>query len=253
MRYLILTKRQITLYLCCFLVVTLSIMGTVSVFANSSRKLPIYSVDNSDKKIAISFDAAWGADDTAQLIEILNKFDVKATFFVVGAWVDKYPDAVKQLSSAGHRIENHSNTHANMTQLTNAQMAEELSVCNEKIASITGRTPILFRPPYGDYNNNVVEVTYSQKMYPIQWSVDSRDWFENATAQSIIDNVVTKTQSGSIILMHNDAEYTPDALPTILKTLKDDGYEFVLIEDLILKDNYSIDHTGKQYKTSDGN
>ena len=248
MRYLILTKKQVSVFLCSFLAVTLSVMGTISVFASNSRKLPIYCVDNNTKKIAISFDAAWGADDTETLIKILKEYNVPATFFVVGAWVDKYPDAVKKLWDAGHRIENHSNTHANMTQLTNAQMAEELSVCNEKIASITGRTPVLFRPPYGDYNNNVVEVTYSQKMYPIQWSIDSRDWFENATANSIIENVLNKTKSGSIILMHNDAEFTPDALPTILKTLQDDGYEFVLIEDLILKENYEIIHDGTQVK-----
>ena len=253
MRYVILTKRQLTIFLSAFLVLALSITGTASVFANSNRKLPIYSVDTKDKKIAISFDAAWGADDTEQLIEILGKYKVKATFFVVGAWVDKYPDAVKKLWDAGHSIENHSNTHANMTQLTNAQMAEELAVCNEKIASITGTSPKLFRPPYGDYNNNVIEVTYSQKLYPIQWDVDSRDWFENATPQSIIDNVVNKVKNGSIILMHNDAEHTPAALPTILKTLQDDGYEFVIIEDLIYKENYEIIHDGTQVKKDDAN
>ena len=83
-------------------------------------------------------------------------------------------------------------------------------------------------------------------MYTIQWSVDSRDWQDSATAQSIINNVTSKVSDGSIILCHNDAEYTPDALPTILKTLQDEGYEFVLIEDLIYKENYTLDHTGKQ-------
>jgi polysaccharide deacetylase family sporulation protein PdaB len=225
-------------------------MGTLSVFASNNRKLPIYCVETDKKQVAISFDAAWGADDTEQLIGILKDYKVKATFFVVGAWVDKYPHAVEMLHNGGHSIQNHSNTHANMTQLTNAKMAEELSICNEKIASITGKTPLLFRPPYGDYNNNVIDVTYAQKLYPIQWDVDSRDWFENATPQTIIDNVVSKVKSGSIILMHNDAEYTPAALPTILKTLQDKGYEFVLIEDLIYKENYEIKHDGTQCKIS---
>ena len=177
MRYIILTKKQVSVFVCSFLVVALSIMGTLSVFASNNRKLPIYCVETDKKQVAISFDAAWGADDTEQLISILKDFNVKATFFVVGAWVDKYPHAVEMLHNGGHSIQNHSNTHANMTQLTNAKMAEELSVCNEKISSITGKTPLLFRPPYGDYNNNVIDITYAQKLYPIQWDVDSSQFF----------------------------------------------------------------------------
>lgn len=246
MRFLILTKRQISVILAGALSLTVAIVGTIGAFANSERKLPIYCVENNKKQISISFDAAWGADDTDQLISILNEYNVKATFFVVGAWVDKYPDEVKKLSDAGHRVENHSNSHPYMTKLGVEQMATELTVCNEKIKAITNRQPKLFRPPYGDYNNAVVESVQNQNMYPIQWSIDSLDWFESATPDSIIENVTKKATAGAIILMHNDAEHTPAALPTILNTLQSQGYEFVLIEDLILKKNYTIDHTGKQ-------
>lgn len=248
MRYLIFTKRQLTLAISCVLVLTLTVVGTISAFAMTNRKLPIYCVENNKKQISISFDAAWGADDTDQLISILKNYKVKATFFVVGAWVDKYPDEVKKLSEAGHRVENHSNSHPYMTKLSTDKMITELTACNEKIKEITGRQPVLFRAPYGDYNNPVIEAVQSINMYTIQWDVDSRDWFENATPQSIIDNVVSKVKDGSIILMHNDAEHTPAALPTILKTLQDEGYEFVLIEDLIYKDNYEIIHDGTQVK-----
>lgn len=248
MRYLVLTRRQFTVALSSVLVVILAVVGTIGAFAASERKLPIYCVENNKKQIAISFDAAWGADDTDQLISILKTYKVKATFFVVGAWVDKYPDEIKKLSKAGHRVENHSNSHPYMTKLSTEKMITELTACNEKIKEITGRQPVLFRAPYGDYNNAVIDAVQSQKMFTIQWDVDSLDWFESATPDSIIKNVTEKVKDGSIILMHNDAEHTPKALPTILKTLQDDGYEFVLIEDLIYKENYEIIHDGTQRK-----
>lgn len=248
MRFFIITKKQI---ICCAVAV-LSVIAialtSTHIFATSERKLPIYCVECEKKQIAISFDAAWGNDDTETLIEILGQYKVPATFFVVGAWVDKYPESVKALSDAGHQIQNHSNTHPYMTKLSKTQMADEIKSCNQKIKAITGKTPTLLRPPYGDYDNCVIEVAKSLKMDTIQWDTDSLDWKDNATAESIANRVISKVKPGSIILCHNDAEHTPEALPTILKTLKDDGYEFVFISDLILKDNYTIDNIGKQCK-----
>ena len=244
--YFVTTKKQIITVFLCFVVFMVGVFGTVSVFAQNNRKLPIYCVENNKKQISISFDAAWGADDTDQLISILKEYKVKANFFLVGAWVDKYPEEVKRLSEAGHSIQNHSNSHPYMTQLSKEKMVEEINACNEKIEKITGKKPTLIRPPYGDYNNSVVETVEGQGMYTIQWSVDSLDWKPNATAESIVNNVISKTTDGSIILFHNDAEFTPDALPLILKTLQDKGFEFVLIEDLIYKKDYYLDHTGKQ-------
>lgn len=248
MKYRIVTRKQLLLCLAVVLTVIAVTVGSVSTFAGSDRKLPIYCVETDKKQIAISFDAAWGNDDTQTLIDILKEYDVPATFFVVGAWVDKYPESVKALAEAGHQVQNHSNTHPYMTQLSCDQMCNEIESCNRKIEAVTGVTPTLLRPPYGDYDNAVVETVEKEKMYAIQWSVDSLDWKESATAESIARRVISKVQPGSIILCHNDAEHTPEALPTILKTLKDDGYEFVFISDLIMKDGYEIDHTGKQCK-----
>ena len=250
MKYFIITKKQIMLATAILICAVTAVITSVSAFAGADRKLPIYCVDTKDKKVAISFDAAWGNDDTHTLIEILKEYEVPATFFVVGAWVDKYPESVKELSDAGHQVQNHSNTHPYMSQLSRMQMTDELTACNEKIKAITGVSPTLFRPPYGDYDNAVIETVEGLNMYPIQWSVDSLDWKDNATAQSICDRVVKKVCSGSIVLFHNDADHTPEALPTILKCLKDDGYEFVFISDLIMKENYTIDHSGKQCKTN---
>ena len=251
MKFFIITKRHIMLCIALVSVLTVAVIGSAVTFAQNDRKLPIYCVETDKKQVAISFDAAWGNDDTEQLISILKEYEVPATFFVVGSWVDKYPESVKQLSDAGHQVQNHSNTHPYMTQLSTEQMKNELESCNQKIEAITGACPTLFRPPYGDYDNAVIDAVADMKMYTIQWDVDSLDWKDNATPQNICERVTKKVKNGSIVLFHNDADHTPAALPTILKCLKDEGYEFVFISDLILKENFEIKHDGTQCKISE--
>lgn len=248
MKFIILTKKHLIGMISAALVVIVATVASVSVLAKADRKIPIYSVGTDEKKIAISFDAAWGNDDTEKLISILKQYSVPATFFLVGSWVDKYPQSVKQLADAGHSIQNHSSTHPYMTKISTEKIINELKVCNEKIAKITGKTPTLHRFPYGDYNNKTVSAVESIDMFPIQWDVDSKDWMESATVDTIINNVLSKVKNGSIILFHNDAKYTPDALPTILEQLIAKGYTFVFIEDLIYKENFTIDHNGMQIK-----
>ncbi len=172
MKYIVITKKHLMLAICVVLGVAVALIGSVNIFADSDRLLPIYCVETDKKQIAISFDAAWGNDDTQQLIDILAEYKVPATFFVVGAWVDKYPESVKALSSAGHQIQNHSNTHPHMPQLSRAQMKDEITCCNEKIKAITGVKPTLLRPPYGDYDNALIETMNELKMATIQWDVD---------------------------------------------------------------------------------
>ncbi len=217
--------------------------------AATQRQLPIYCVERDQKMISISFDAAWGNEDTQQLIDILGKFDIKATFFVVGEWVDKYPESVKALSNAGHEVMNHSNTHAHMTQLSKNEIIADVNACNDKIEAVTGVRPTLIRPPYGEYDDNVISAIRSMGMEPIQWDVDSLDWKEISAAE-ITQRVTSKVQAGSIVLFHNAALHTPEALPTILETLLQQGYTFVPISQLILPQPYTIDHTGRQYTGS---
>ena len=248
MKYIVITRKHLLIFCSCFLASIIAIICSVGVLANSDKKLPIYCVETDKKQIAISFDAAWGNDDTEQLINILDEYDVPATFFVVGAWVDKYPESVKQLSDAGHQVMNHSNTHPYMTKIDSVQKLDELNTCNRKIEEITGVKPNLFRPPYGDYDNATLDAAESAGMYTIQWDVDSLDWKDTATPDSICKRVTDKVKNGSIILFHNDADHTPEALPNILKSLQDDGYEFVFINDLIYKEDYEIIHDGTQCK-----
>jgi peptidoglycan/xylan/chitin deacetylase (PgdA/CDA1 family) len=148
-------------------------MSDSSIMTNANeRVLPIYNVARNDKKIAISFDAAWGNEDTNELIKILDEYKVKTTFFVVGSWVDKYPDSVKALSDAGHEIMNHSDTHPHYTKLTIDKIKEEALKCDEKIMKITGKKPFLTRVPYGDYDNKVVSTLKEIGHFTIQWDVD---------------------------------------------------------------------------------
>ncbi len=254
MRFMIITKRHLTVALSLLLGCALIVGGTFSyqAFAKTERLLPIYCVDdNNNKTIGLSFDAAWGNEDTETLIEILGKYKAKATFFVVGSWAEKYPESVKQLSDAGHEIQNHSNSHPHMPQLSKEQMVEELSACNEKIAAVTGKKPTLFRAPYGDYSNEMLKTVTSQGMYTIQWDVDSRDWKEEYTTDMIVKGVSDNVKSGSIVLFHNAAKNTPKALPLILERLIADGYSFKLISEMIYKDNYEIIHDGTQRKISE--
>jgi len=235
-----------------FAAVFATALSGASVNANTdSRKLPIYSVgrNENDKIISISFDAAWGNEDTETLIDILGRYNIKATFFVVGEWVDKYPESVLALYEAGHEIMNHSDTHPHMSKLSAEQMISEIESCNNKIEAITGIRPTLLRAPYGEYNNLLIETLANLNMYCIQWDVDSLDW-KDPTPQQICDRVCSNVCPGSIVLFHNAAVNTPAALPSLIERLISDGYTFVPISENIYYSNYSIDHEGRQWPVS---
>ena len=212
----------------------------------TQRQLPIYSVERDQPLCSISFDAAWGNEDTELLIEILARYNVKTTFFVVGDWVDKYPESVKALHDAGHEVMNHSNHHDHYNTLTAEEIIADVTACNEKIAAITGVTPTLIRCPYGEYDDHVIAAIRSMGMEPIQWDVDSLDW-KDYDASTICSRVTGKMETGSIALFHNAALHTPEALPDILESLTHKGLTVVPISQLIYTENYTIDHTGRQF------
>ncbi len=210
-----------------------------------TRKLPIYCTDREDGCIALTFDAAWGDEDTPLLIEILARYNVRATFFVVGEWVDRCAESVKALHDAGHEVMNHSDTHPHMPQLSKEQMAAELNTCNDKIEAITGIRPTLHRAPYGDYSNDSLTAAEELGMYTIQWDVDSLDW-KDLSADEITSRVVSRAGSGSIVLFHNAALHTPEALPSIIEALLAKGYHFCTVSEMIYTNNYTINHEGRQ-------
>lgn len=211
------------------------------------RELPIYCVQTDSPKIALTFDAAWGNEDTRQIMEILKKHDVKVTFFMTGGWVSSYPDDVKYILSEGHDLGNHSENHKNMSRLSDSEKEKELMSVHDKVKQLTGYDMFLFRPPYGDYNNDVVNTARKCGYYTIQWDVDSLDR-KDYGVDSIIQTVTQNKHlgNGSIILCHNGAKYTAEALETLITTLKDAGYTFVPLSELIIRDNYHMDHEGRQ-------
>jgi len=225
-------------------------LGDTAIAVSSTygdRELPIYSVDTDEKKIAISFDAAWGAEDFPKIMEILDKHKVKTTFFMTGDWVEKYPECVKTLVKKGHDLGNHSATHPDMTKLSKEAQKEQILKVHNAVKELTGYEMELFRPPYGAYNNEVIRTCYEVKYYPIQWDVDSLDW-KDLSASEIINKVCNhkSLDNGSIILCHNGAKHTAEALDEMLTILKEQGYEIVPISELIVRENFHMDATGQQ-------
>lgn len=215
----------------------------------SKKNLPIYCVDTDEKKVAISFDAAWGAEDTKELLQILEDKGVKATFFLCGYWVDEYPEEVKMIYEAGHELGNHSNTHPHGNQLSLEQNKNEIMEVHKKIKDLTGYEMDVYRAPFGEYNDTVLKSAKEVGYHTIQWDIDSLDWKEYGV-ENEIEQVLNHKHlgDGSIILFHNDAKYTPDALGTILDGLKEKGYEVVPVGELIHKGSYYMDHEGRQHK-----
>lgn len=224
-----------------------SVTGRWDQAFGETRKLPIYCVETEAKKVAISFDAAWGNDYTKGILDILDQHHVKATFFLVDFWVEKYPEDVLEIATRGHDIGNHSSTHPDMAKISSEQIATELNTTADRIQAITGEKPNLFRPPFGSYNNNLINTAESLGYYVIQWDVDSLDW-KKISAEQIVERVTRNVKPGSIVLFHNNAEHVLQYLPQIIGKLQSDGYEFVQIKDLIYLDGYHMDHAGKQVK-----
>lgn len=216
----------------------------------AERQLPIYSVDRGDKKIAITFDCAWENSNTDALIDILDEYDARGTFFVTGDWCDRYPDDVKKFHDAGHEIENHSDQHPHVAGMNVNDLINDTKECSRKIEMLTGEAPRLYRAPYGEYDDNLITTLDGMGMKVIQWDVDSVDW-KKPSAEEIKKKVLGKVKSGSILLFHNDLDNTTAALPEILRSLKADGYDLVGVEDMIYFDNYTINSDGKQVAVSE--
>ncbi len=214
--------------------------------SRQNRLVPIYYVETSDKKVAFSFDASWGAAYTPSILEILRENNIKTTFFLTGFWVEKYPGMVKKIFDEGHEIGNHTFTHPHLNSLSEDQIKEELDKIGQMIRDITGKQPDLFRPPFGEYSNKVVATAKKCGYQTIQWSIDSLDWQELGK-EPMIKRVTENLHPGAIILFHNNGEYTAEALPEIIVYIKEKGYKIVPISELLYKDNYYIDsNTGAQ-------
>ncbi len=212
----------------------------------TKKVLPIYSVEREEPVISVTFDASWGGDKTLKILDLLDEYNAKATFFLVGIWVDKYPELVKEIADRGHEIGNHSDSHAHFTQISESKIRQELDGCSDKIEALTGVRPTLFRPPYGDYNSKVITVVRDEGYEAVQWSIDSLDW-KNRGVDDLVKRATANVQPGDIILFHNDSEYIVEALPAILQFYQAQGFQMIPAKDILLSGDTTIDVQGKQH------
>lgn len=212
-----------------------------------AKKLPVYSVETPQKQVAITFDAAWAAGDTERILSILKENNIKATFFLCGIWIDKNPELLRALQDQGHDIGNHGDTHAHVASLSYEGNIKEITNAHTKVKTALGLDMTLFRPPYGEYNDTVLNAAEALKYQSVQWSVDSLDW-KGLSVEEIINRILKSPnlKNGAIILFHSDAEHTADALDIIIRGLKNMGYEIVPVSELIYTEGYEVDHTGRQ-------
>lgn len=251
--FLVFNKEKIDTYLVAILTVAVLIgiasIDKAKVIPTSAveKNLPIYNVQTEEKKLAFTMNCAWNADDIDQILEVLKNNDVKITFFMVGEWIDKYPDEVKKIYEAGHEIGSHSNTHPHVNNLSSEKNLEEIKLSVSKIEKITGSQTKLYRTPYGEYNDTVIKTATENGYYPIQWDVDTLD-YEGKTGDEMWGRIKGKIKNGSIILSHNGTKHTAESLDMLIKNIKSKGFEIVKVSDLIYQDNYRIDNNGIQLK-----
>ena len=241
-------KAVIVAIITVFLVAMTAVGGVAPVYLAAAKRLvPVYSVETDEKVVALTFAAAWGADKTRGIIDLLKKYDADGTFFLVGFWIDKYPEETKLIAESGLEIGNHSNNHLHMSKISKDEISKEIDSVNERIKNLTGKTPAYFRPPFGEYDNKLLSAVNEKNMVGVQWSIDSLDW-KGLSGEQIAARVIPKLKNGAIILFHNNSDHVLDALKIILPRLKADGYKAVSIDELVLRENYTIDNNGIQRK-----
>lgn len=252
--FVVVKKKRLILaiVLCLFLIggsLLAAIMGTKSNAASAKPKklLPVYSVQTDSNKAALTFDAAWGSDKTAKILDILDEYGVRATFFLVGFWIEANPELTQEIASRGHCIGNHSEDHPHLPTMSKEKMASQIDSVNDRLEKLTGKRPVFFRPPFGDYNDALIGLLREKGMVGIQWDVDSLDW-KGISGGQIAERILSRVKSGSIILCHNNSDHILEALPLVLLGLKNKGLTSVPLSELVMTENYSIDNSGTQIK-----
>ena len=249
-------KRDISLViimLAWLAVVIFCISYTLNTTASAKiRRLPVYSVDTSEQEVALTFNCAWETQGLDELLELLSRENIKCTFFFVGEFAEKYPDAVRKIYNAGHETGNHSMKHTDPVTQSFDEILSDINACNELMFSITGASPLLYRAPSGSYDNKTVDAAESLGLTAIQWDVDSIDW-KNISPEKITSRVISKVTNGSIVLFHLGKENTLSALPDIIRELKKLDYSFTTVGELLPEGDAYTDHTGRLFVTRSGN
>ena len=191
------------------------------------------------KQIALTFDSGWEYDQTLQLLQVLEDYQVRATFFLRAGWVEDHPDLALEIAGKGHQIESHSLAHGHMGSMTREQMEADIAAANEIYQRVLGIAPAMFRPPYGEFNDLLLTVLKEQGyQYAVMWTVDSHDWAETmngnqVTEQYVIDRVLARASDNGAVLMHVGGLKTIEALPEIIQGLRDAGYQLVTLQEML--------------------
>ena len=210
----------------------------------NSRQVPVYRVARTDHTIALTIDAAWSADKTGFILDTLDRYGIKATFFLCGVWVKAYPNVVKEIAARGHEIGNHSLTHPHMNRISAEEIRSELRDLDDQIEALTGKRTTLFRAPFGEYNDTVVSTVRDMGYEIVQWNLDTVDWKEGRSAETILNAVLPKLSDGSIILSHNNGFEIETYLPKLIEEAQKQGYRFVTISELLPEGSRKVDNNG---------
>lgn len=192
----------------------------------------IWAGNAQHKNIALTFDDGPNEKYTYRILKILQGNNVHATFFLIGQHAQRYPELVKQIYQAGHEIGNHTYSHIELTKIPSGEIKKEVEKTKDIVQELTGHNTVLFRPPWGVFDGRSLAELALRKYDAVLWSIDSRDW-SRPGVEMIKKNVLSKVQNGSIILFHDDHDQIAQALPDIIKSLKDQGYQLVTIPELI--------------------
>ena len=215
--------------------------------STQSKQLPVYSVETKEPNVSLTINCAWNADDIDKILETLEAQETKVTFFMVGDWIEKNEEAAKKIHEAGHELANHSYNHPHVNNLSYDKNVEQIKKCSELIQNITGKPSTLYRGPYGEYNDTVINAAKDTNHMTIQWSIDTLD-YKALTGEQMWERIEPKLENGSIILMHNGTENTANSLEFIITNIKNKGYNIVPVSELIYTENYTIDNNGMQHK-----
>ncbi len=249
MKILVFHKNTLLILLIAVFISISLVPVSMTVSRTSSAKdrgnLPIYSVETAEKKVAITFNCAWGNEDIDSILDTLDTYGAKCTFFIVGTWAEKYPESVKKIQNAGHEIGSHGYDHGHYKKMTDKAIKEDISKAGTILKNITGTDCRLLRAPYGEYTDKTVSLAEECGMQTIQWNIDSLD-YEGLSEAEIKDRILPRLNSGAFVLFHTGTENTRLALPGILKSILEKGYAFETVGNLLHGEPYIVNHEGRQ-------
>lgn len=233
-RLIIISKKKllVILFMLAFLFMFIAALRMISINTMNYYE-PIYKGLDNEKKVAFACNVVWGEEHLPEMLRLFKENDTEITFFIGGQWAEKNPELLKRIHNDGHELGNHGYKHLHHSTLTREANKQEILKTEEIVKQITGVKTSLFAPPYGDFNDTVVDAAESLGYKVIMWSIDTIDW-NTKDYKKILDRIEKKHHNGAIVLMH-PTKSTVQALPLMLKNLEAHGYEITTVSDVLEK------------------